>query len=68
MFNNINWYIFYRFVVFIKWIKIGKSYVCYLLFELFNDYWYYLILYYGSYCNDESYIMMWWLIGLLEIF
>lgn len=28
----------------------------------------YLISYHGSYCNDESYIIMWWLTGLLETF
>lgn len=58
----------YRSVAFIKWTKIGKSHVCHSLSELFNDYWHYLISYHGSYCNDESYIMMWWLTGLLETF
>lgn len=68
MSNNTNWHILYRSVAFIKWTKIGKSHVCHSLSELFNDYCYYLISYHGSYCNDESYIMMWWLTGLLETF
>lgn len=68
MSNNTNLHILYRSVAFIKWTKIGKSHVCHSLSELFNDYWHYLISYHGSYCNDESYIMMWWLTGLLETF